>query len=324
MIMTGIQSIKTYTPGTPVSIHSLQEKEALDEQELAYFTTCGINTVYDSGNISSYELARGATEKLLQETGTAAADIDLIIYLQSRMPEQFISSEATRLQHEIKADNALSFAITNLGCADSSMALKLAKDYLVANRKANNVLICYGNKLFSKYRFRNPVTIMGDGGVAALISKTADHKIADIHIQTNGRYWDLFKLEYRDKNFDQYKEACSDTRRYGFELAIESKNRFREINEAILKNNNIQKQDVHHFLLQNISVRAYEYYQSAFDIQISPICAINLAQYGHLGAGDIFLNYQTGIESGIFQKGEKVLIMNNSPVAAWSSVLIEV
>jgi 3-oxoacyl-[acyl-carrier-protein] synthase III len=322
--MTGIQSIKTYTPGTPVSVHSLPEKQALSENELSYFTTCGIHRIYDSGRITSYELAKGACEKLLEETGTEASSIDLIIYIQSRMPEHFISSESTRLQHDIKADNALSFAISNLGCADSSMALKLAKDFLSSNRKANNVLICYGNKLFSSFRFRNPVTIMGDGGVAALITKTAAHSITDIHIQTNGHYWDLFKLEYRDRNIDQYKEVCSDIRKYGFELALESRNRFREINELILNRNSLSKQDIAHFLLQNISTKAYEYYQSAFDIQISPLCNVNLAQYGHLGAGDIFLNYQTGMESGIFQKGEKVLIMNNSPVAAWSSILIEV
>ncbi len=125
--MIGIQSIKTYTPGIPVPVHQLQEKETLSESELAYFTTCGVDTVYDSGSISSYELAKGACEKLLQETGTEASSIDLIIYLQSRMPEHFISSESTRLQHEIKAHNALSFAVSNLGCADSSMALKLAR-----------------------------------------------------------------------------------------------------------------------------------------------------------------------------------------------------
>lgn len=322
--MIGIQSIKTYTPGTPISVHNLQEKETLSESELAYFTTCGVDTVYDSGTISSYELAKGACEKLLQETGTEASSIDLIIYLQSRMPEHFISSECTRLQHEIKAPNALSFAISNLGCADSSMALKLAKDFLVANRKAGNVLICYGNKLFSNYRFRNPVTIIGDGGVAALVTKTFDHHITDIQIQTNGHYWDLFKLEYQNRSFDQYREECSDLRKYGFELAIESKNRFKEINDSMLLRNGLALQDINHFMLQNISSRAYDYYQSAFDIRISAICAMNLARYGHLGAGDIFLNYQTGMESGLFQKGEKVLIMNNSPVAAWSSILIEV
>lgn len=322
--MIGIKSIKLFTPGTPHSIHQLEEKQGLNESELSYFTTCGVDTIYDSGDMSSYDLAKGASEKLLQETGTDASSIDLIIYLQSRMPEHFISSEATRLQFDLKADQAVSFAISNLGCADSSMALKLAKDYLSANRKANNILICYGNKLFSNYRFRHPVTIIGDGGVAALIGRTEDNTITDIQIQTNGHYWDLFKLEYRDRTFDQYREVCSDIRKYGFELAIESKNRFREINESILSRNGQRKEDIGHFMLQNISSRAYEYYQSAFDIKISPICSMNLSQYGHLGAGDVFVNYQTGIESGFFQKGEQVLIMNNSPVAAWSSILMEV
>src|SRR5438132_4443004 len=160
--MAAIQCIKTSTPGAPVSIHQLHEKAILGNDELAYFTTCGITTIYDSDSITSYELAKGACEKLLQETGTEAASIDCIIYIQSRMPEHFISSEATRLQHDIKANNALSFAISNLGCTDSSMALKLAKDFLTANRKAGHVLICYGNKPVSRYRFRYPVTIVGD------------------------------------------------------------------------------------------------------------------------------------------------------------------
>jgi 3-oxoacyl-[acyl-carrier-protein] synthase-3 len=176
----------------------------------------------------------------------------------------------------------------------------------------------------SPYRFRNPVTIVGDGGVAALITRTTDHSITDIQIETNGYYWDLFKLDYRNKSFEQYKEECSDIRKYGFELAIESKNRFFDINGSILNRHALPAQGISHYILQNISSRSYEYYQSAYDIRISPICAMNLARFGHLGAADIFLNYQTGMESGIFRKGEKVLIMNNSPVAAWSSILIEV
>jgi 3-oxoacyl-[acyl-carrier-protein] synthase-3 len=240
------------------------------------------------------------------------------------MQERFISSEVARLQYDLKANHALSFALSNLGCADSSMAIKLAMDHLAANRKAGRVLICYGNKLISNYRFRHPVTIMGDGGVAALITRTGENTIKDIHIETNGHYWDLFKLEYQGKRSDEYKEECSDIRKYGFELAIESKNRFSVINQSMLDRNGLTKQDIGHYMLQNISGRAYEYYQSALDIAISPICPMNLSRYGHLGAGDIFLNYQTGLEAGILRKGVRVLMMNNSPVAAWSSILIEV
>lgn len=322
--MIGIKAIKLFTPGQQVPTGELPEREQLGETELAYYDNCGIETVYDSGKISSYELAKGACERLLDETGTDPGAIDFILYIQSRMPEHFMSSEATRLQYDIKAAKSLCFSLSNLGCTDSSMALKLAKDLLIANRQANNVLICYGNKLFSNYRFRYPVTIIGDGGVAALVSRTEDNKISDISIESNGSYWDLFKLEYKDKNFDEYREECSDYRKYGFELAIESKNRFEAMNAGILAKNKLEKADIHHFMLQNISGRAYAYYESAFDLKMTPICGMNLSRYGHLGAADILVNYGLGIESGIFQKGEKVLMMNNSPVAAWSSILIDV
>lgn len=322
--MIGIKAIKLYTAGNPVSVNDLKEKDTLNEEELAYYTSTGVNTIYDSGETTSYLLAKGACEKLLEETGMEGDAIDFIIYIQSRMPEHFISSEATRLQQDIKAHKAMCFGLSNLGCADSSMALKLAKDLLISNRKANNVLICYGNKLFSNYRFRYPVTILGDGGIAALVTRQEENAIIDVDIQSNGKYWDLFKLEYKNKSFDEYKEACSDLRKYGFELAIESKNRFKEMNDSVMSDNALTKETIQHYLLQNISTRAYEYYEMAFDIKISPICAMNLAQYGHLGAADILLNYAVGVESGIFQKGEHVLIMNNSPVAAWSCVLMKV
>lgn len=322
--MIGIKAIKTFCPGNLISVQELPERKILSEDERMYYDTCGINTIHDSGEITSYGLAKGACEKLLQETGIDPTEIDFIIYIQSRMPEHFISSEATHLQHDLKAKEAMCFALSNLGCADSSMALKLAKDLLIANRKANNVLICYGNKLFSNYRFRYPVTIIGDAGVAALVGRTEQNQLLDVNIQSNGNYWDLFKLDYQNKNFEEYKETCSDLRKYGFELAIESKNRFKTINEEILSKNQLAQSEINHFMLQNISLRAYEYYESAFEIKMSPICAINLSQNGHLGAGDIFVNYQLGLESGIFTPGQKVLLMNNSPVAAWSSILINV
>jgi 3-oxoacyl-[acyl-carrier-protein] synthase III len=260
----------------------------------------------------------------LKEQGVDPNSIDKIIFIKSRQPDHLISSEAARLKHDLKAEKALTYSISDLGCADISMALKLAKDYLIANRRANNVLIAYGHKQFAKYRFRFPVTIAGDGGVAVLVGKTEENKIVDIAIDTNGYYWDLFKIDYKEKHAAEYIEECSDQRKYGFELAIESKNRFKALNEKILAANNVDASAVSHYLLQNISNRAYEYYENAYGIKISNLCSMNLSQYGHLGPADVMLNYHLGVSNGMFQKGSTVLIMNNSPVAAWSSILMTV
>jgi 3-oxoacyl-[acyl-carrier-protein] synthase-3 len=50
---------------------------------------------------------------------------------------------------------------------------------------------------------------------------------------------------------------------------------------------------------------------------------MNLGQYGHLGSADILLNYQLGLQAKMIKPGSRVLILNNSPVAAWSTILIK-
>lgn len=322
--MIAITAIKPYFKGNKTPIESLPEFSQIEGAELEYAQTCGIKSVYDSGDTNSYQLALGASLAILEENGLEGSDLDFIIYIKSRTPEFLISSEATHLKFDLKADKALVFSLSDLGCTDSTMALKLAKDLMTANRRAQNVLICYGSKQYSSVRFRYPVTFTGDGGIACLVGRGEDNVLKDIQIDVNGSYWNLFKIDYQDKTFGDYREECSDLRRYGFELAIESKNRFQDINSGIFESHDLSWQGINHYFLQNISARAFDYYEQAFSITLSPVCKMNLNQYGHLGAADILLNYYTAQQNGILQKGEQVLIMNNSPVAAWGSILIEV
>lgn len=322
--MIGIKAISTAFPDTVLSVNDIPEKKNLKEQELDYFTGVGIETVPVSPEGNGYQLARKAAENLLGKSALNGSDLDLIILIQSRLPDNFMSSSSARLQNELQATKAMVLSISDLGCTDMSMALKLAKDFLSSNKQAENVLICYGNTPYSSSRYRFPVTIYGDGGIAVLVGRTERNRIVDVDIRTDGKYWDLFKVEYRNKQFADYREECTSLRKYGFELAIESKIRFKGINNDILERNGLGREDIRHYILQNISMRAYEFYETAFEVKLSPVCRHNLRKYGHLGPADIMLNYQSGIEKGLFQQGDKVLIMNNSPVASWSAVVIEV
>lgn len=322
--MIGIKHIASAFPETLLPAGEIPGTEELGEQELEYFKGVGIETVPVCTDMNGYPLAKAAAEKVLQKGNLSGAGLDLIIFIQCRLPEYFMSSSSTRLQHELGAKQSMVLSISDLGCADMSMALKLAKDFLISNLQAENVLICYGNTPYSNSRFRYPVTIYGDAGIAVLVGRTGENRIVDVDIRTDGRYWDLFKVEYRDRKFDGYREECTSLRKYGFELAIESKMRFAAINSDILKKNGLERENIQHYILQNISNRAYEFYETAFGVTLSPVCRYNLRQFGHLGPADIMLNYQTGIEKGLFRRGDNVLIMNNSPVAAWSAVVIEV
>ncbi len=320
--MINIHAIREYIAGTRYPAGDLPEYGALSDAEREYFDQMGIDAFYDAEGLSAYDLAHRAAEEVMAQAGVAGDEIDCIIYIRPRIPETFISSEATRLQYALGAERALTFALGDLGCVDSTAALRLAQDILKANRRARYVLIAYGHRQYSPRRFRMPVTIQGDGGIAALVGRGENNALVDIEIESNGRYWDLFAMEYRDRTFAEYVEQVSDPRKYGFELAVESKNRFVDLNTRLLQRNGLSVGEVPHIMMQNIARRAFDYYEMALNCSISPVCKLNLSQYGHLGCADILLNYKTGLDTGMINPGESVLLMNNSPVAAWSGVLL--
>jgi 3-oxoacyl-[acyl-carrier-protein] synthase III len=322
--MAGIRDIASFFTDKKVYARDLIANGSLDEKEIEYYNSIGIETIFDADGYLGYDLAKQAVLKLMAKSSLEGTDIDLIIYIQNRLPQYLMSSGTARLQYEIGAKNADGFALSDLGCTDMSMAIRLARDFLIANTQAEVILICYGNSPYSPSRFRFPVTINGDGGIALTITRTADNEILDLSIKLQGNYWDLFKVDYRDNLYINYKEICGNYRKYGFELALESKIRLLELNEAILSRNGLKKTGIQHFLLQNLSLRSYEFYETAFDIKLSKACQFNLRKYGHLGPADVILNYLTGLETGLFQKGDNVLVMNNSPVASWSNILIRV
>jgi 3-oxoacyl-[acyl-carrier-protein] synthase III len=322
--MVGLKAIKTYFAGRRVRVTDLDGYQELPAAGVEYYAQSGIDTVYAAAPRTGYELALGAAEQLLADGQIEADQIDLILYIRGRIPDQLVASEAMRLKHELGATSAQALAISDLGCADSSVALKLALDHHAANRAARHVLICYGHRNPEGCRFRFPVTVQGDGGFACLVSKSAGCRVLDLQLESNGAYWDLFKIDYQGKTKEQMREVCRDLRAYGFELAVESRMRFERLNQKLLQRHGLTYQDIKHVLLQNISQRAYVVYEDVIQHPISPVCRQNLAQYGHLGCADVFLNLQSGLESGLFRPGERVLVMNNSPVAAWTSFLIEI
>lgn len=322
--MIGIKAISTFFANSNVMVDEIPGRDIFNQNEASYFDDLGIDEIVQAEGMNSYDLALSASKRVLEDHQIDPAEVGMIIYIQDRLPEYFISSTSARLQHELNAENAISFSISDLGCTDMTMALKLAKEHLESNAGIKNVLICYGHKQYAATRFRYPVTINGDGGLAMVVSDCDVNQIVDIEIKSNGKYWDLFQVDYFDRSFDDYHEVCTNQRNYGFELPIVTKMNIAEINDIVLQRNNITLEDVDHFILQNLSQRAFDYTETSLNIKLTKSCNENLKRYGHLGPLDVIFNLKTGIESGDIKPGEKVLIMNNSPVAAWSSILVVV
>ncbi|MER8069961.1 ketoacyl-ACP synthase III family protein [Streptomyces sp. NPDC094034] len=309
-----------YLPEPVVPVAGLA---ARDETELRTRGGLGIDTVRADDRLSAVELCERAARRVLDRSGVDARELGALILVESRAPETLLSSEATRLQHLLGADTATTLAVGGLGCVSISAALITARGLLAGDPSMDNVLVVHGSKPAAAVRYRHPVTVNGDGGQALLLSRRGLVRILDIAQRTNGRYWDLFQVKYRDRPTAQWHEECGDPATYSFRLAMETRGALSAMLREVLERNGLSQTDIRGFLSHNLSEGSFTFTEESLGIDILPVCRDNLRRYGHLGSNDVFLNLYTALERKELATGDRVVLINASPVAAWSLLLVE-
>jgi len=310
-------------PDRTVTVADLPGRATLNAAEREAMTGLGIGRIYADDTVSGFELASAAARDALARAGLAPSDIGALILIEPRAPESLMVSEATRLQAVLGLDRATVFTVGGLGCVSVTPALLTARGLIAADHEMDNVLIVHGSKPVAPLRYRHPVTVSGDGGMAAVISRTGPTRILDILQETNGDYWDLFAVDYRVRPANRWQERCRDLHDYTFLLAVESGTRLRAMHTKLLRRNNINPDDDLVHIGHNLSDGSLHFIEETLDVEITPACYDNLHHHGHLGPNDVLLNLRTAIERGELHPGQRALLINSSPVAAWSLVLVE-
>lgn len=322
--MTGITAIQLLLPDTTTPVTALPEYRTLAADERTLVEGLGIETVTEAPGTGGSELAAAAVRELLAVRELDGGDVDVLVLIGGRVPEYFVASEATRVQHLAGLTGALSFTVSDLGCAASTGALLTARSLLETTPSWSRAVIAHGCLPPGPRRLRRPVTVNGDAGMAVLLEPHGGMRVLDLEMETDGQYWDLFRVDFRDRPPPEWAEVCTDESRYSFSLAVESLKRFEALNHRLLLRNQLELSDVDHFVMQNLSEGAYRFYEEGLGLTFAAACRDNLRSHGHLGPVDVLANLSGGVASGEFTHGDLVLVMNNSPVAAWSSILIEV
>jgi 3-oxoacyl-[acyl-carrier-protein] synthase-3 len=315
----GIGAIRTVLPDKLVAVGALPEIPLLDPASADFVAGCGIDTVAvfdaatDAGNA---ELATIAATRLVRDLPD---DPDVLIMVAPRAPDTLLGSDVCHVQAEAKLVGTFAFSVDGLGCTGSSAAWALAGDLLRAQPARESVLIVHASLPAGVDRVRYPVTVIGDGGYAMTMVRGGCPTLKAHRMTTDGTFHDLFRVDYKRSPWYEWIEVCTSPDRYRFELAMHSRLRLSAMVDEVLAEAGLAKDHVGATLMQNVTASSYE----LLGLPIHPVCRNNLSRYGHLGAMDVVLNLQRFIETGEAGKGEHVLVLNNSPVAAWAASLWE-
>lgn len=316
----GIGHIHCVLPTALSDISSLPENETLGTADLDFVRSCGIETVgvieQDAGSLA----ARAVSE--LMALGAAVPEVILLV--AGRAPDVLLGSEAARVQTEAKLGGAFALAVDGMGCVGSSAAWSLGADLLRANPSRSSILIAHASRPTGPDRVRPPVTVVGDGAFAMTLVRGVRPVLRAHRAETDGSFHDLFEIRYKEAPWYEWREECAEPDRYRFELALHSRIRLGRLAEQVLADAGTTLDRVDAVLMQNITESAFSFYRDLLGVEIHPVCRRNLARYGHLGAMDVVLNLRDLLAEDTVKPGDLVLILNNSPVAAWAATLWEV
>ncbi len=136
------------------------------------------------------DLSVRAAEALLEESEVDPSSIDVVMYFGSMWKDFAVWQAAPWIAHRIGAANAYAVEYDNVSCG-SPVALRLARDMLVAESELQNVLLvgaCRESYLldYANERSRFMFTF-GDGAVAALLVKDGErNELLGSHGITDG------------------------------------------------------------------------------------------------------------------------------------------
>ena len=318
----GIGAIECVLPDDLIAVEDLPEYGELGHDEAEFAATgAGIATIGEFADADTSDLATRACQALL---AGHPAEPDLLLLVGARSPDVLLGSDACRVQEQSKLASTFSFTVDGLGCTGSSAAWALARDLLVADPGRETVLITHASRPTGVDRIRYPVTVIGDGAYAMTMVRGGRPVLRAHRMQTDGSFHDLFKVDYKNAPFYEWREECQSPDRYRFDLAMHSRLRLGKLVDGVLADAGVSTSDIRATLMQNVTGSAYEFYEALLGLPIHPVCGEQLARYGHLGAMDVVLNLDRLLGSGELSPGDLVLVLNNSPVAAWAVTLWEV
>ena len=264
-----------------------------------------------------------AVAQLLEETGTKAEDVDLLLCATSN-PDYRFPSTASVIIHGCELKNCYGYDI-QAACAGFIVALQTANAYIKSGLY-KKVIVVTAEKMSSMtdYQDRNTCPLFGDAAAAVLIEPTEENiGIIDgvYHVNGEGLPFLLMKaggsaepashetVDARHHYVDQegrtvYKHAVTDM--------VES-------SKDIMKRNNLTVNDIDWFVPHQANLRIIEAVGGRIGIPEDKVL-VNIQHYGNTSAASIPLcldEYKNKLK-----KGDKVVLTAFGAGFTWGAMYI--
>ncbi|MGQ9825925.1 MAG: 3-oxoacyl-ACP synthase [Desulfotomaculales bacterium] len=265
--------------------------------------------------------------------GLSPEEIDVLIYFGSEYKDYFVWSIAAHIQERLGARRAFSFEIMSL-CASFAVAVKVAKDMLLADPELQTILLVMGTKEGDLIDFKNQrsrfMFNFGDGAAACVLRRGHQrNQVLGSAILTDGRF-----------SLDVYVPAGGSKIR-PTEETIRKRMHFLDVRDPEKMKINLDPVSLPNFL--DVITRAcarsgYTPAQIAFlgithmkpsihqailnALGLPPESSVYLKNHGHIQSGDQLIALAEAEQRGLLKDGDLVVLAGAGTGYTWSATCL--
>ncbi len=306
----GIEYIQYYIPENRMTVYEYYEElrkksnyQITDSEINNFISTSRYREVAVENKKNRVEMLECVLGKILQYC--EPKDIDYVIYATD-IPESYRDKIVYQLKllKDFGLENANYFTL-NQQCGTQIIAVRIA-DSLIKTGAANKVLIVshsykeeIGKRLLEGYG------IIGDGAVAAIVSKNASKlRIVASNTYVNNKYFDLNRTPKNGLAYYEYLQ-----------------NGVQGIRDTF--NEEVELSNISLIIPQNVSALEWDFYCRRLMFNKEKVFLENIGKYGHLGDADAFVNLCDVVNGNILKKNDYVLLQSVGAGATFNTLLLQ-
>jgi len=263
--------------------------------------------------VATSHMATAAAQQLLEQTGTDAKEIDLIV-VASVTPDMFFPATACLVQDRLGAQKAWGFDLS-AACSGFVYALTVGAQFVGAGTH-KKVLVIGSDKMSSilDYGDRATCVLFGDAAGAVLFEPAGDNEgILDFHHDVDGSGGLALYMpgggSLNPSTHETVDKKMHVVHQEGAQVFKYAVRRMADLACQLLERNGLTSRDLSLVVPHQANLRIIRAMQERLGVDDSKIM-VNIDRYGNTTAATIPLGMRDAIAEGRLHKGDLILLIS--------------
>lgn len=270
-----------------------------------------------------------AAREALHKAGVAAGSVDVLISITEKYQEYVLQSPGIAAAHLLGCHRAWAYDLGQR-CGAGVLALKQARDLLIADPRVNVVLICGGYRNGDLVDYQDPATRflfnLSAGGAAAVVTRDgAGFELLESAFAIDGSFADDVIIPVggtrepaRPDNLDQLFFRVRDYQSLKERLEARSMALFEQVIRQACEHSGMAPGELAHLALPHFKPAAHRAVLARLGVAAER--SLHLAHYGHMGQLDPLLSLQLACDERRIAPGAAVVLASAGIGYVWNAI----